>query len=250
MDFDIGTLARQAPEFNEQLAALKLRLAETERWYPYGTLSNLDHLNLLLSEGNRDLQHLVNGKAIADIGAADGDLAFFLAKLGFEVDVIDWGPTNFNGLAGVRLLAEHFALPVTIHEIDLDAQFSLPRENYGLVIFLGILYHLQNPYFVLQRLSYCSKYLLLSTRIAAESTDGNTDFQNVPMAYLVDKKELNNDPTNYWIFSLFGLQRLLSRTGWIIQDEITVGCTDGTSNPSSSDHDERAFMLLRSVREN
>ncbi len=41
---------------------------------------------------------------IADIGAADGDLAFFLEKQGLSVDVIENESTNFNRLEGAQIL--------------------------------------------------------------------------------------------------------------------------------------------------
>jgi tRNA (mo5U34)-methyltransferase len=246
-DHDVSQFVVDAIPYGEQLAKDKSVLAPPERWYPYGSLSNLSHLDHLLADGHRNLYQLAGGKRIADIGAADGDMAFFLASHGFEVDIIDWGPTNFNGLEGARLLAKHYGLPVDIHEVDLDAQFVLPRAHYGLVLFLGILYHLQNPFFVLSQLSRRADYLLLSTRVAARSPDGQLDLNVAPLAYLVGPDEMNNDPTNYWVFSMRGLTRLTERTGWKILDQMTVGCTDGSSDPTRADRDERAFMLLHST---
>lgn len=243
---DVASFVPDSRVFAGQLAVDKLALAPAERWYPYGSMDNLPVLDRLLSSDHRDLYKLADGQPIADIGAADGDMAFFLASQGFEVDIIDWGPTNFNGLDGARLLAGHYGLPVEIHEINLDAQFSIPRAHYGLVLFLGILYHLQNPFFVLRRLSEHADHLLLSTRVAATTPDGKIDLTDSPIAYLVAPDEMNNDATNYWVFSMAGLRRILQRTGWEILDEITIGCTDGSSDPAHQDRDERAFMLLRS----
>jgi hypothetical protein len=60
---------------------------------------------------------------------------------------------NFNMLRGARLLKETLGSKVEIHEVDLDSQFRLPRSDYGLVFFLGILYHLKNPFYALESLS-------------------------------------------------------------------------------------------------
>jgi hypothetical protein len=245
MNGHLDALVRDAPSFDRELTAIKHGLAPANSWYPYGALSNMSHLDRLLSPGHRDLADLAGHKPILDIGAADGDMSFYLASHGFEVDILDWGPTNFNGLNGARLLASHLSLPVSIYEVDLDGQFSVPRERYGLVLFLGTLYHLQNPFFALRKLSAHADYLLMSTRIAAVTTDRQTVLRDLPIAYLVDPDELNNDPTNYWVFSIAGLRRLVTRAGWVVEDEISLGTTDGTSDPSSMAHDERAFMLLR-----
>jgi hypothetical protein len=194
---------------------------------------------------HRSILTLAGDDPIADIGAADGDLAFFLETLGCEVELIDHGPTNFNGLRGARLLREALGSRASISEVDLDAQFALPRERYGLVLFLGILYHLQNPYYALLSLARSARYCVLSTRVARFTQDKQVRFGDVPVAYLVGPSETNNDSTNYWIFSPAGLRRILERTGWTIVDYLAVGAT-GDSDPASADRDERAFCLLRS----
>jgi tRNA (mo5U34)-methyltransferase len=242
---DIGEMVGRVGAFRASLLATKLGLEPADFWYPYGTLDNLGHLDTLLTGTNRDLLALAGGAPIADIGAADGDLAFFLESLGCQVDIIDNGPTNFNGLLGARLVKRALGSHVGIHEIDLDSQFRLPRERYGLVVFLGILYHLQNPYYVLQELARRARHLVLSTRIAQVTTDHAVRFADVPVAYLVAPTETNDDPTNYWIFSDAGLRRIADRTGWDVLDYITVGHTID-SEPAAMDRDERAFCLLRS----
>lgn len=76
------------------------------------------------------------GESIADIGGADGDLAFFLESLGYQVDFVDHAPTNANGLRGVRTLRKALNSAITINDVDLDSQFALPHDHYRLVIFL------------------------------------------------------------------------------------------------------------------
>lgn len=73
-----------------------------------------------------------------------------------------------------------------------------------------------------------------------------TRIADLPVAYLLDPDECNNDSTNYWIFSFTGLLRILRRTGWEVAELVTVGCTTG-SDPASPEGDERAFCLLRST---
>lgn len=215
-------------------------------WYGYDILANIWHMDKLLDKPHRDLLKRVEGMPIADIGAADGDLGFFFEHLGFEVDIIDWPASNWNGLRGARRLKELLDANVSIHEIDLDNQFRLPRETYGLVCLFGILYHLKNPYFTLEKLAQSARYCLVSTRVARQTNDGSVRLDAAPLAYLLAPDECNNDPTNYWIFSLPGLLRLAGRTGWTVVRSMTVGDTS-TSDPSSPDRDERAFLLLEST---
>jgi hypothetical protein len=241
---DGTALKGKAREFSVQLKEYKKQINPDIAWYPYSTLANFTHLEDCFNQVS--LEMLVNQERIADIGAADGDLAFFMGSLGYRADIIDFAPTNNNGLQGARALQQASTTKndIRVFEINLDEQFSLPENGYSLIFFLGILYHLKNPYYVLEALGKKCKYLVLSTRVARWTPDGR-DITGSPMAYLLGPKESNNDSTNYWIFTEFCLERLVGRTGWDVVYKKCVGnLTD--SNPSDGSKDERCFMLLRS----
>lgn len=253
---DPSELSIRAQGFKATLDAAKADVQQRDfDWYPYGSLDNFHLLDLLLEGRDRTVFDDIRGQPVADVGAADGETAFFLESLGHEVDVIDYGPTNFNGCRGVRALARQFGSRVGIHETDLDAQFALPRERYGLTLFLGILYHLKNPYFALETLARHTGTLLLSTRIASHNRPAGDhaggakpqrfDMSEVPVAYLVAPDECNGDATNFWIFSECGLRRILDRTGWNVGSFRAFGAV-GNSDPASQDGDERAFCIARS----
>jgi hypothetical protein len=166
--------------------------------------------------------------------------------------IIDNPPTNWNGLRGAQLVKDATRSKVQILESDLDSQFRLP-ENYEVVFFLGILYHLKNPFRILEQLSSHARYCFLSTRImrwSKPAPDSGSDEQrelleHLPVAYLLGPQECNNDATNYWIFSDAGLRRILDRTGWNIRDYLIVGDTQ-EADPFTHEHDARAFCLLES----
>jgi tRNA (mo5U34)-methyltransferase len=239
-----------ASAFKQRLDAIRARTmpANGSPWYPWGTLDNVGALDLVLRGPNRALFDGLEGKAIADIGGADGDLGFFLHSLGASVDIIDNPPTNMNGLDGARRLKAELGSPVEIHSIDLDSQFSLPRR-YDFVLFLGILYHLKNPFFVLEQLARHVHHMVLSTRITAFSAplgDPARARLNGALAYLLAPAECNNDATNYWIFTDLGLRRLLQRSGWDVVDYTILGGDMETSDPASQQGDRRAFCYLQS----
>ncbi len=125
---------------------------------------------------------------------------------------------------------------------NLDSYFNLPASTCDLIFFLGILYHLKNPFFVLESLSKVTRYLLISTRVARFAPQGEP-VKDLPIAYLLHPEETNNDSTNYWIFSETGLMRLFERTGWDVLISRNVGDTQ-TSDPARPDRDERCFALL------
>lgn len=237
----------RAVKWKAQLESLKSRPpAAGKTWYAYDILSNLWHLENLMDQLPEGAVELFQSGHVADIGAADGDLSYFLESMGMTVDLIDWPATNWNGLDGARALGERLnSRNVAIHEVDLDTQFKLPSERYDLVLFLGILYHLKNPFYILETLARHSRFCFLSTRIARRTADRRLKLEQAPLAYLLDPEECNNDPTNYWIFSAPGLIRLAERTGWIVRASWRVGDTK-RSDPSSPDHDERMFLALES----
>lgn len=243
---DDSELPGKALAFAQVLVAKKREAVPPDfPWYPYGTIHNFGPLTELLRREGRTLADLIGGGTVLDIGCADGDLAFFLEQLGNRVQVVDYGPTNYNTMRGVRLLKGALGSSLGIHEVDLDAQFSLPHERYELVFFLGILYHLKNPYYALEALAKSAGYCFISTRITRFAPDKRTELAGIPVAYLLDPLEANNDATNYWIFSEAGLRRILQRAGWDVCQFLTLGNTTA-SDPASAEGDERAFCLAKS----
>ena len=228
------------------LGEIKLAHRPKSFWYPYNTLRNVGVLEQLLASAGLDLLQLCRGPhgKIADIGAADGDLAFLLEKMGLSVDLIDNEPTNFNHLEGAQILKEALRSTVAIQTVDLDSQFTLSGKKYDAIFLLGVLYHLKNPFFVLEKVAAIARYCFLSTRIARQTDNGQSISQG-PIAYLLGPRECNNDSTNFWIFSDEGLKRLINRTGWDLLSYLSIGVTSN-STPANPERDERAFCLLRS----
>jgi hypothetical protein len=48
-------------------------------------------------------------------------------------------------MRGVKALSVRLQLPIEVLERDVDSQFLIPEQTYGLALSLGILYHLKNP---------------------------------------------------------------------------------------------------------
>jgi 2-polyprenyl-3-methyl-5-hydroxy-6-metoxy-1,4-benzoquinol methylase len=227
---DVAELLPLAANFRETVETAKQAVGAAFEWYPYDTLGNFWHFDALLSDGRRDLLALAEGGPVLDIGCADGDLAFFIESLGIPVVAIDHPRSSHNGMAGVHAAKRALHSKVEIRTVDLDGQFELGAEQYGLVFLLGALYHLKNPFYVLETLSRHAKHCLLSTHITTELPPDRA------LAWLVDETELNADNTNFWVFNEAGLRRLLRRTNWRILDYALRGDASDT----------RAFCLLRS----
>lgn len=236
-------LLTQAAAFGKAIESTKRTLRADFEWYPYDTISALWHFDKVLTGDNRNL--LTGGpKRILDFGSQDGELAFFLESLGHQVVAADHPAYNHNGMRGIRALKQALHSSVEIHEIDADRPFTLPHDSYDLVLFLGILYHLRNPFYVLEELARRSTHLLLSTRIARRFPGGGPMPAHLALAYLLRENELNRDDSNYFIFSEPALRVLLERSHWDVRDFLTQGATG--SDPIRLDRDERAFCYARS----
>lgn len=260
---NFSALVHKLPEWRKRMEFARRPAPDGWTWYGYDILSNLEHLAEIVSEPTQAKLALNSRMRIADIGCADGDLGFMLAAEGHHVDLLDWPQTNWNGCRGVDLLRSRLRLDVELHHVDLDSQFVLPKQSYDFVFLLGILYHLKNPYYVLETLATRTQYCAISTRVARflpytaqqrgwfgfgsqAGKASEIEVTEVPLAYLLDADECNNDATNFWIFSAAGLRRLVRRCGWEILDEGFMGSE--CSHPSALDRDQRAVMVLESRR--
>jgi 2-polyprenyl-3-methyl-5-hydroxy-6-metoxy-1,4-benzoquinol methylase len=239
------TLSSRLADFATSIAQARSSVPDPSLpWYLYNSLANVGFLEQLLAQAQLDLEELVGSRRILDIGCADGEMAFFMESLGFPVCAVDFPATNANQMRGVRALKTALRSSIEIVEADLDAGLMLARERFGFAVFLGLLYHLKNPYLVLESLSRIADYCVLSTRVARYTANRATAIHDEPVAFLLDRGEANADVTNFWIFSEAGLRRLIRLTGWEICAHMSVGNTKN-SDPVTSEGDERFFCLLR-----
>src|SRR5260370_21166468 len=149
-------------------------------WYPYDSFANLFYLQHLLQSAKLTLDDVAGGAPLLDLGAADGALSFFLESLGYRVHACDHAGTNINRMQGLRTLATAFGSGIEIHDMDLDGRFEL-NGNYSLAVFLGTLYHLKNPFHVLETLRNHAQFSFLSTTLTRHSPDPTPPFTTIPL---------------------------------------------------------------------
>lgn len=242
---EIRDLMARALRFQESLADVKREVGAPEPgWYPWDSFGALTRLDQLLKGRHRFLEVLTGELPVLDVGCGDGDLSFLLEAVGCRVCAIDNPPTNYNGMAGVEALKIALNSSVRIEPLDLDGSFRLPVRRSGLALCLGILYHLKNPYGVLEALAANANYCLLSTAITRLAPDEHTEVNHLAVAFLAGRDGLRGDETNYWIFTETGLRTLVDRTGWEVCEWLVVG--DEGSVLWNRQRDERVFCLLRS----
>jgi len=192
---------------------------------------------------NVTFAELAAGRPLLDLGTGDGSLSFYFESIGCECDAIDSSGTNINRMQGVKTLASELDSKVRILDMDLDSYFEVPGR-YNLALVLGLLYHLKNPFYVLEHMARHARYCFLSARVARFTPDHTVCFDGQPLAYLLDAAETNEDKTNYWIFSPLALDRLISRCGWSVMASLHLGSP--SSDPVHRGRDERMFLLIKS----
>lgn len=194
-------------------------------WYPYDSFGNLQFFYHLLAE-SLGSQH-VRFANVLDVGCGDGDLAFLFEQLGCQVVVVDWPETNFNRMKGVYELKKSLNSTVSVMEANLEEGLGcLGGKRFDLVLFSGVLYHLQNPFRALSDARSRGRYCFLTTRILGGEFYGAQDWSCEPVAYLADEDEFGGDSTNYWLFSPRAVERLCRRCGWRTMASTTAGTDD------------------------
>src|SRR6266702_2415300 len=162
---DIRKLAGKAASFQGRIGAIQASLPATGfEWYPYDSLGNFFVLADLLTGERQFLLDLIGDAPVLDVGCGDGHIAFFLESLGCRVIAVDNPQTNFNQMQGVRALRAALRSEIEIVEQDIDYNFSLPDTQCSVALLLGVLYHLKNPFSVLETLLARARYCILSTR--------------------------------------------------------------------------------------
>ena len=148
-----------------------------------------------------DLPEDLSGKTVLDVGAWDGFFSFEAERRGAaRVVAVDpacwrppaWGPDGWGTKRGFDLA--HRALGSRVESLDIEDLTALSPETVGtfdVVLFLGVLYHLPDPWPVLEAVaSACSGLLILET---------HADFIDVrrPAMALYPGDEVEGDPSNW-----------------------------------------------------
>jgi tRNA (mo5U34)-methyltransferase len=155
-------------------------------------------LSLLKSEADIALRHGVEGKTVLDVGAWDGAFSFESKRRGashvLATDYYCWlGPGLGKGKKECFELAR-CSLELDVIDMNIDVLDISPETTgiFDIVLFLGVLYHLKNPFLALEKMAAVTKSLLVVETETALDTLGR------PAMAFFPGKELNNDPTNWW----------------------------------------------------
>jgi tRNA (mo5U34)-methyltransferase len=159
----------------------------------------------------------LSGQTVLDVGAWDGFFSFAAERRGASrVVAVDpecwrppaWGPEGWGTQDGFNLARR--ALGSRVEDVDVGLLDLGPEAvgTFDLVLFLGVLYHLPDPWPVLERVaSVASRQLVLET---------HADLLDVrrPAAAYYPAGELVGDPSNWWGPNVALLEAMLRRHGF------------------------------------
>ena len=152
-------------------------------------------LEVLRAEADIYFPKSLTGKTVLDIGCWDGFMSFEAHRRGaarvLSTDHFAWndGPGNREAF---ELGRAHLAPQIEVMDIDIPDLTPSKVGTFDIVLFLGIFYHLRNPFQALETVSKLVKEtIVLETHMDALGIEQ-------PAMIFYPGKELADDPTNWW----------------------------------------------------
>lgn len=138
----------------------------------------------------------LTGKSVLDVGAWDGFFSFACEARGagrvLATDSFAWEGSNWSDKTGFELARE--ALESRVEDLHVDALDISPETvggRFDVVLCLGVLYHLRDPWRLLERLaSVTAELLVLETHV-------DMTWTRRPAMAVYPSHELDLDPTNF-----------------------------------------------------
>jgi tRNA (mo5U34)-methyltransferase len=192
----------------------------------------------------------LHGWSVLDVGCNAGFYSHEMKRRGAERVVgVD---TDERYLAQARYAAEVSGVDIEFQQMSV---YDLPRlgEQFDLVLFMGVLYHLRHPQlaldilhdFVVRRLLVFQSMLRGSTEVRLVAADYEFSDERPfadeawPRLAFVEYAYAN-DPTNWWIPNRAGAEAMLRSAGFAIvehpEDEVFI-CERATSFHRRSDEE-------------
>ena len=148
------------------------------------------------------------GKTVVDVGAWDGFFSFEAERRGaarvLATDHYCWQ----YGRQGFEMARRLLGSRVEDQVIKVEDLSPETVGTFDVVLFLGVLYHAQDPLRYLRNVrSICKGQLILETHVDAE------DYSRPAMVFYPGSV-LNNDPSNYWGPNRAAVEAMLREVGF------------------------------------
>lgn len=168
----------------------------------------------------------MSGLRVLDIGARDGYFSFEIEKRGAEVLAVDYCPSQEMGFDVAKQI---LGSSVQFLQANLYELPSCDLEEFDIVLCLGVIYHVPDPYLTFEILRALVKVggqvFLESNNLDAgfRSVDGKSvefpnEFSEYPMAVFT-----RANATNYWCMNYKCLKALAEDTAFEVIRQETWG---------------------------
>jgi tRNA (mo5U34)-methyltransferase len=149
-----------------------------------------------------------------------------------------WDPINLPGRAGFDLARDsrHSKVKSVVGDfmtVDLNT-----LGEFDVVLFLGVLYHLQDPFAALRRLRQVTRGLAVIETAAVVLPR----WMDHRLWMFVEGTELNGDPTNWWVPTSRGLSAMCRAAGFYSAKVVLEPPEFTPTNSPSSAHFGRITM--------
>lgn len=178
----------------------------------------------------------LKGKTVIDVGAWDGFFSFEAERRGAKVLAIDtiawqrdfmWDPRQNKEMPHTKKAGFNFAhkiLKSNVESKEIEVM-DLSKEigEFDLVLCLGILYHLKDPFGMCRKMFDITKkdgMLILETQIDKE------DIKEPVMAFY-PTNECNNDSSNWWGPNPECVEKMLKSAGYKEVKRISINNNRG-----------------------
>ena len=184
----------------------------------------VDHCSEELATDRFGMPLSLKNKTVLDVGTWDGYFAFLAEKRGGIVTAIDplQGCSHMDqGTAGFELAKEVLESNVTFYQQSLfvhSLNFGFGNLTYDIVLYYGVLYHVEDPIGELYNLfKITGEFALIETAISPE-----IELNGERLPNWVFKPGHENDPTNFFYPNLTGLETALKHVGFKSMDFISA----------------------------
>ena len=163
----------------------------------------------------------LSGISLADVGASNGYFSFEARKRGARVVAFDFRHKDNSGFA----LAQHVNGLVDIEHHHINV-LDISQERFGrfnVVLALGLLYHVADPYRALANCASLSSDRLLIESYCIDPTLAASEASRPIMKFIPDCDQfpehggVNRDRSNFWGFTSTCLQRMVEDVGFAIK---------------------------------
>ena len=196
---------------------LKSSATEDIRWFHSLSLNGditdgVRPPDVLSREADAIFAHPLEGKTVLDIGAWDGYFSFEAERRGaarvLSTDHFCWSGPGWGSKAGYDFA--HKTLGSKNETLDIDP-FDLDPKilgTFNTVLFLGVLYHLTDPYNGLKKAADMADELLIVETVTAQN------YQPEAVLQFFENDSLDNDPTNFFAPNTKALAGMLREFGF------------------------------------